>query len=269
MKEICYSPMGIIRSPFHEIQGMPIQSKGAQGIRGTVEMRPDLVSGLKDLEGFSHIILIYHFHRSRGFALYVKPFLDDYHHGVFATRAPNRPNPIGISVVRLINIDGHTLHIEDVDILDETPLLDIKPYAPEFDVRKPDCIEFGALFVVLALAFAELGFRVLSPSLYPDNIHFVFQRLKLWIAGYQLRFSLSRKRCGKTIGVSNLSSSFKPSGLAGKVPVCIHDFDSHFPDLAQFVFSGLHGITAGNAVPYLSEVDHTHQQFLTTLFGLK
>jgi tRNA-Thr(GGU) m(6)t(6)A37 methyltransferase TsaA len=140
MNEICYSPIGIIRSPFREIQGMPIQSRGAQGIRGTIEMRPDLVSGLKDLEGFSHVILIYHFHRSRGFSLHVKPFLDDHHHGVFATRAPNRPNSIGISVVRLVSIDGRTLHIEGVDILDETPLLDIKPYVPEFDAREPDHI---------------------------------------------------------------------------------------------------------------------------------
>ena len=137
MNPICYSPIGTIRSPFSEIQGMPIQPRGAQGIRGTVEMRLDLVSGLKDLEGFSHLILIYHFHCSQGFSLHLKPFLDDHDHGVFATRAPRRPNPIGISVVRLASIDGHVLHIEDVDILDGTPLLDIKPYVPEFDVREP------------------------------------------------------------------------------------------------------------------------------------
>ena len=105
-----------------------------------MEVRPDFLSGLKDLEGFSYIILIYHFHRSQSFSLHVKPFLDDHHHGVFATRAPNRPNPIGISIVRLISIHGNTLHIEDVDILDGTPLLDIKPYVPEFDVRVPDSI---------------------------------------------------------------------------------------------------------------------------------
>jgi tRNA (adenine37-N6)-methyltransferase len=108
MNPVCYSPTGIIRPPFREIQGMPIQSRGAQGIRGTVEMRPDLVSGLKDMEGFSHVILIYHFHRSRGFSLHVKPLLDNHRQGVFATRAPNRPNPIGISVVRLKSIDGQT-----------------------------------------------------------------------------------------------------------------------------------------------------------------
>ncbi len=137
MDPVCYSPIGIVRSPFSELQGMPIQPGGAQGIRGSVEIRHDLVPGLKDLEGFSHIILIYHFHRSRGFSLCIKPFLDDHYHGVFATRAPNRPNPIGISIVRLVSIDGHALHIEDVDILDGTPLLDIKPYVPEFDVREP------------------------------------------------------------------------------------------------------------------------------------
>jgi len=92
--------------------------------------------GLKDLEGFSHIILIYHLHRSRGFKLHVKPFLDDQLRGVFATRAPRRPNAIGISIVRLLQVDRNILKIEDVDILDGTPLLDIKPYVPTFDERE-------------------------------------------------------------------------------------------------------------------------------------
>lgn len=140
MSEITYSPIGIIRSPFKTIQGTPIQPRGAQGIRGTIEMRPDLVPGLKDLDGFSHIVLIYHFHLAQGFCLQLKPFLDDRERGVFATRAPLRPNPIGLSIVRLLGIKGHILHIEDVDLLDGTPLLDIKPYVPEFDVREADRI---------------------------------------------------------------------------------------------------------------------------------
>lgn len=135
MESIMYSPIGFIRTPFRETEGMPIQAAGARGIRGLVELNPEFSAGLKDLDGFSHIILIYHFHRSRGFSLEVKPFLDDNLHGVFATRAPRRPNSIGISIVRLVAVDDGRLHVEDVDILDGTPLLDIKPYVPEIDAR--------------------------------------------------------------------------------------------------------------------------------------
>lgn len=140
MQELTYFPIGVIRSPFKEINGMPIQAKGAEGVSGRVELDPKLVAGLKDLQGFSHLILIYHFHLSDGYCLEVKPFLDDQIHGVFATRAPKRPNSIGISIVRLISIEEHVLHIEDVDVIDGTPLLDIKPYVPEFDVRQAERI---------------------------------------------------------------------------------------------------------------------------------
>jgi len=115
---------------------MPIQSSGATGVRGTVKIMPEYVDGLKDLEGFSHVILIYHFHLSKEYSLTVTPFLDDQPHGVFATRAPKRPNSIGLSVVKLNKIKGEFLDIENVDIIDGTPLLDIKPYVPEFDVQK-------------------------------------------------------------------------------------------------------------------------------------
>lgn len=115
---------------------MPIQPTGAKGVKGRVEIEPEYIDGLKDIEGFSHIILIYHFHLSRGFSLEVKPFMDDSLHGVFATRAPRRPNPIGLSVVHLVRTKGCILHIEDVDIVDRTPLLDIKPFVPKFDVVK-------------------------------------------------------------------------------------------------------------------------------------
>jgi len=136
MEKITYEPIGVIRSPFKNIKGVPIQSIGAKGIAGTVEIEPKYVEGLKDLESFSHIILIYHFHLSKGYSLRVKPFMDDTLRGVFATRAPRRPNPIGISIVRLVGIEGCTLHIEDVDVIDNTPLLDVKPYVPRFDARK-------------------------------------------------------------------------------------------------------------------------------------
>jgi tRNA-Thr(GGU) m(6)t(6)A37 methyltransferase TsaA len=140
VSEIRYSPIGVIHSPFKETKGMPIQPAGAQGIAGTVEVMPEYGEGLKDLGGFSHIFLIYHFHLSRGYSLKVKPFLDDCMRGVFATRAPRRPNGVGISVVRLVRIEGCVLHIEDLDIVDSTPLLDIKPYVPEFDNRAADRI---------------------------------------------------------------------------------------------------------------------------------
>ena len=112
---------------------MPIQPAGAAGVIGNVEVFEDFRAGLKDLEGFSHIILLYHFHRSQGFKLHVVPFMDSQIRGLFATRAPRRPNPIGLSVVRLLKIGNGLLHIENVDILDGTPLLDIKPYVPDFD----------------------------------------------------------------------------------------------------------------------------------------
>jgi tRNA-Thr(GGU) m(6)t(6)A37 methyltransferase TsaA len=136
--EINYRPIGIIHSPFTDIEGMPIQPTGASGVRGTVDVRPEFAAGLRDLEGFSHIILLYHFHRVRGAKLVVTPFMDSQTHGVFATRAPKRPNPIGLSIVKLLGIDQSILHIENVDILDGTPLLDIKPYVPEFDQPPSD-----------------------------------------------------------------------------------------------------------------------------------
>jgi len=140
MNEVRYRPIGIIHSPFKEPKGTPIQSAAAKGINGKVEVFPEYAEGLKDLDGFSHIILIYHFHLSRKSPLKVKPFMDDQMHGVFSTRAPSRPNPIGISVVSLVRIEENMIYIQDVDVVDGTPLLDIKPYVPEFDVRKVDKI---------------------------------------------------------------------------------------------------------------------------------
>jgi tRNA-Thr(GGU) m(6)t(6)A37 methyltransferase TsaA len=130
--EIEYSPIGIIHTPFREPTGMPIQPAAASGVMGTVDVFQPFQAGLKDLDGFSHVILLYHLHLSKGFDLQVVPFLDTEPRGLFATRAPRRPNPIGLSVVRLHRIVDGTLHVENVDIVDGTPLLDIKPYVPEF-----------------------------------------------------------------------------------------------------------------------------------------
>ena len=131
--KILYQPIGTIHSPFQDIRDMPIQPTGAKAVQGTIEVDPAYEEGLIDLEGFSHLILLYHFHLVQEYRLTVTPFLDDQPHGVFATRAPKRPNPIGLSIVRLLKREGPTLYIKNVDILDQTPLLDIKPYVPDFD----------------------------------------------------------------------------------------------------------------------------------------
>ena len=114
---------------------MPIQSVAAQGVAGSVDLDPSYADGLRDLQGFSHLWLLYHLHQSERSSLTVTPFLDDQPRGVFATRSPKHPNAIGISIVQLVRIDGSRLEIEDVDMLDGTPLLDIKPYVPQFDNR--------------------------------------------------------------------------------------------------------------------------------------
>ncbi len=135
MEPVSLRPIGIIRTPFTESAGMPIQAVAAIGVAGRIELDPTLEAGLADLDGFSHLILIYHLDRVTEPRLTVTPFLDDRPHGIFATRAPARPNPIGISTVRLVGIEGVTILIEDVDMVDGTPLLDLKPYVPAFDDR--------------------------------------------------------------------------------------------------------------------------------------
>jgi tRNA-Thr(GGU) m(6)t(6)A37 methyltransferase TsaA len=135
---IQYHPIGIVHSPFQDTAGMPIQPTGAAGILGSVEVFPDFAKGLRDLDGFSHIVLLYHFHRVQEVRLSVTPFLDSEPRGVFATRAPTRPNPIGLSVLKLLEIQGHVLCVEGVDILEGTPVLDIKPYVPQFDHQPTD-----------------------------------------------------------------------------------------------------------------------------------
>jgi len=135
-----YKPIGVIHSPFKSVRGVPIQPRAAENIEGAVEVFPEYVDGLRSLEGFSHIILIYHFHLVGGFKLLVKPYMDNSVRGVFATRAPARPNPIGISVVRLLKIDENVLYVKGLDVVDGTPLLDIKPYVPDFDVFEVDRI---------------------------------------------------------------------------------------------------------------------------------
>lgn len=132
--QITLEPIGVIHTPFIYKEETPIQSARSTAL-GSVEVFPEFSDGLQDLEGFSHIYLLYYFHQSSGYSLLVKPFLDETLHGLFATRHPCRPNPLGFSIVHLLACQGNILQFEGADMLDGTPLLDIKPYLPEFDHR--------------------------------------------------------------------------------------------------------------------------------------
>ncbi len=135
-KEIKIKPIGIIRTPYKEPKGMSIQGRFEKGIIGKIELFPEYRQGLKDIDGFSHIILVYYFDRSKQEELIGKPFLEDEEHGIFAIRSPHRPNHIGISIVKLEKIERNIITFSEVDMLDGTPLLDIKPYVSHFDSRK-------------------------------------------------------------------------------------------------------------------------------------
>ncbi|MGQ9582514.1 MAG: tRNA (N6-threonylcarbamoyladenosine(37)-N6)-methyltransferase TrmO [Thermoplasmatota archaeon] len=132
---ILLKPIGIIHSPFKNLKDIPIQPRFSKA-RGDVEVFRSYSAGLRAIDGFSHIILLYYFQESRGEKLLVKPYLDRRLRGVFATRSPHRPNHIGLSVVRLLERRGSLIHVEGLDVLDGTPLLDIKPYVPTFDMAQ-------------------------------------------------------------------------------------------------------------------------------------
>lgn len=134
-QQIIINPIGIIHTPHNDVNNMPIQPIAAEGIKGHIEIYPEYAEGLTDLIGFSHITLLYHFHKIQGYELMVKPFLDDKKHGIFSCKAPKRPNAIGTSTVKLIAIEKNIVHIEMVDMLNETPLIDIKPFYPKYDNR--------------------------------------------------------------------------------------------------------------------------------------
>ena len=133
---ITINPIGVIHSPYKEPRDMPIQGIFKPETEACVELKVELSDGLKDLEGFSHAILLYYFHRSSKEQIQGNPFLEDATHGIFAMRSPHRPNHIGLSIVKISSIDGNKLHFSEVDVLDQTPVLDIKPYVKYFDVRE-------------------------------------------------------------------------------------------------------------------------------------
>ena len=136
MRVVQYYPIGIVHSPLKSAAGAPLQAACAKHVEGVIEILPRYVRGLKDISGFSHLILLYHFHLSRKASLLVKPYLDSRRHGIFACRAPARPNAIGLSIVKLERVRGGMIWVRDLDIIDGTPLLDIKPYIPQFDFRR-------------------------------------------------------------------------------------------------------------------------------------
>ncbi|MGJ7612153.1 MULTISPECIES: tRNA (N6-threonylcarbamoyladenosine(37)-N6)-methyltransferase TrmO [unclassified Variovorax] len=131
-------PVGLVHCRFTEATGMPIQTAGAPEETGRLEVFAEFAPGLRDIEGFDYLILVTHLHRCAHERLEVVPFLDDASHGVFATRAPARPNRLGLSIVRLVSVEGTTLHFAGNDMMDGTPVLDIKPYVPKFDVRQTE-----------------------------------------------------------------------------------------------------------------------------------
>ena len=131
-----FQPIGFIYSPHKEISKTPIQPVFCNDIEGRVVLETEYADGLRGLEGFSHIYLFYYFHESKKVCLQLKPYLMDQEQGIFATRAPHRPNKLGMSLVRLVNIKDNVLHVKDIDIIDGTPLFDIKPYIKRFDSRE-------------------------------------------------------------------------------------------------------------------------------------
>ena len=134
--DFVFKPIGILYTPYESKSGVPIQGVFDPDSRGRAEIFKEYEEGLKDIEGFSHLILLYVFHQSGGYDLICRPYMEDTCHGVFAIRAPRRPNPIGLSVVRLEKREGPILALSEVDMLNGTPLLDIKPFVPKFDHRE-------------------------------------------------------------------------------------------------------------------------------------
>jgi tRNA-Thr(GGU) m(6)t(6)A37 methyltransferase TsaA len=133
MIKVEFSPIGIIHTPFKTVENMPIQPTADKESEGWIEIFDEFSDGLADLSGFSHIYLIFHLHKSAGYKLKVIPFLDTVERGIFATRSPSRPNPVGLSVVKIMSVNGNIINIKGLDILDGSPLIDIKPFVPMFE----------------------------------------------------------------------------------------------------------------------------------------
>ncbi len=135
MEKITMTPIGVIHSPYEDTKDVPIQGKLKSEVKAYIKLKSKYAAGLKDLNGFSHAIILYFFHRSQREEILGKPFLEDKEHGIFAIRSPHRPNHIGLSIVRIESIEADELHFSEVDVINGTPVLDIKPYVKHFDRR--------------------------------------------------------------------------------------------------------------------------------------
>jgi tRNA-Thr(GGU) m(6)t(6)A37 methyltransferase TsaA len=131
--------IGQISTPHKSIENIPVQAFAGNEYTGIVELFPEFSEGLRSLEGFSHMILLFHLHEIKGYSLIVKPFMDDKEHGIFATRSPKRPSPIGLSTVKIIKVEGNKVYFEGPDMLDGSPLIDIKPFFSKVD-NHPDAV---------------------------------------------------------------------------------------------------------------------------------
>ena len=172
-KSAAIAPIGLIHTPFKHADRTPIQGIAGKRAEGVVEVLPDLIEGLQDLEGLDRLWLIYQFDRASDVRLVVRPYLDTTMRGVFATRSPARPNQIGISVVRLLMVEENRLHVADVDMLDGTPLLDIKPYVPAFDSfeqSRAGWLNVKSASEVVADGRFELEMRTLSKQANPVQL---------------------------------------------------------------------------------------------------
>jgi len=138
VEKIEFTPIGFVRSAHTEPVGVPINAAFAKGVAATIEILPEYEPALRDLDGFSHLHILAFLHQSKGFRLITRPFTDPHPRGLFATRSPRRPNPIALSLVKLIRIEGRVLHVEEIDLIDGTPVLDIKPFNPQVDHRTED-----------------------------------------------------------------------------------------------------------------------------------
>ncbi|VGO16028.1 tRNA (adenine(37)-N6)-methyltransferase [Pontiella desulfatans] len=139
-RNVTLNLIGTLRTPHTTLDNIPVQPVGGKQVEGVAELYPELAAGLTDLDGFSHAILLFHLHEMKpGYELTPTPFMDDRPHGVFATRSPRRPAAIGLSTVRIKRVEGHCLHFEGADMLDGSPLIDIKPFFRHVD-NQPDAV---------------------------------------------------------------------------------------------------------------------------------
>ena len=224
---VTYEAIGVVRSPHERLEGMPLQSVAAKGVRGRIELEPGYEAALKDLDGFSHVWLVSHLHRSEPPAEpVVLPFLDDTERGLFATRSPRHPNPIGLSVVRLLSVEGATLHVDGLDLLDGTPVLDVKPYVPLFDSIEAESTGWLAGRAEAVYSVRSDGrferprvcdVMVPDPKTLPHDATVGDVRRLFSSSRIRLALLVRRGRCVGTIGRGDLPAASRDEDSAGRL----------------------------------------------------